>query len=188
MWHLLARHPDVRRALDRELAEVLGGRPPAFADLPRLVKTRAIVDETMRLYPPVWLLPRRAVDDDEIGGYRIPAGSDVLLCVYSLHRHPELWEAPEEFRPQRFESASARTSAAYLPFGGGPRACLGRSFGQLETSLVAATVAQAAVLQAAPGRRVKADPLLTLSPQGLWMKPLYDRAASGAAPAVPFHA
>ncbi len=185
MWHLLAQRPEVRRRLDDELAEVLGGRPPTMADIPRLETTRAVIEETMRLYPPVWLLPRRAVDEDEIGGYPVPAGSDVLLSVYSLHRHPEFWEAPEEFRPERFAPEAAR-SAAYLPFGGGPRACLGRFFGQLEITLVAATVAQEIALESLPGHSVEAEPLLTLSPRhGLPMQPLRRQTSVGAVPPVP---
>ena len=177
-WQLLAEHPEVRRQVGDELDEVLGGRRPGLDDLPRLNTVRCVVEETMRLYPPVWLLPRRALADDEIGGFDVPAGSHVLLCVYSMHRHPGLWEEPDEFRPERFAPRPASRSEAYMPFGGGPRACLGRFFGQVEVSLVLSTIAQETTLEAVPGPAVEAEPLLTLRPLGgLPMKPLPNKTS-----------
>lgn len=166
-WYLLARHPGVRQRLCDELAAVLGGHRPTLADSPRLVTTRTVIEEALRLYPPVWMMPRRAIDRDEIAGYVIPAGSEVLLSVYSMHRHSAFWEAPDEFRPERFapEPGGGRPAHTYLPFGSGPRACLGRFFGKLEILLVVAAVAPRVRLDLASEARVEAEPLLTLRPR-----------------------
>ena len=172
-WYLLARHPEARRRLQGELQVVLGGRRPTLADMRRLPVTRMVIEESLRLYPPVWMLPRRAVDRDEIGGYDVPAGSEVLLSVYSMHRHRSFWQAPEDFRPERFAPGhgASRLSHSYLPFGSGPRACLGRFFGMLELQLVVATMAQRVVLRPLSDDPVEAEPLLTLRPRhGLRMR------------------
>lgn len=164
-WHLLALHPEAEARLHQELAEVLGGRPPTVDDLPRLAWTQAVVDEVLRLYPPVWMIPRRAVADDVVHGWAVPAGSDVLLSVCSLHRHPELWTRPESFAPDRFEGARM-APFGFLPFGAGPRACLGGRFAVTEVCLVLAAVAQRYRLAAVPGRVTTAEALLTLHPRG----------------------
>jgi cytochrome P450 len=165
-WYLLAQHPNVEKQLYEELERVLVGRKPILADLPRLVYTKLVVEEVMRLYPPVWIIPRRAIADDEIGGYTIPAHSDVLLSVYSLHRHSAFWEAPENFNPERFtpEKSAQRHPYAYLPFGAGPRSCLGNGFGMMELLLVVAMVAQRYRLELLSSDPVEAEALLTLRP------------------------
>ena len=173
IWYLLARHPKSRTRLQDELQDVLGGRRPTLADMPRLPVTRRVIEESLRLYPPVWMLPRRAIDRDEIGGYDVPAGSDVLLSVYSMHRHLSFWEAPEDFRPERFDldRRASGLSHSYLPFGSGPRSCLGRFFGTVELQMVLATMAQQVELQPLSDAPVEAEPLLTLRPRpGLWMR------------------
>jgi cytochrome P450 len=143
-WYCLSRHPEVERRVDDELAAVLDGRDPTVADLPRLVYTRAMVDETLRLYPPVWLVPRRAIGDDEIEGEPVHAGADVLLCIYSLHRHRGFWNDPDRFNPDRFlpEMTAQRPNGRHIPFGLGRRACIGSRLATTEIMLVVAMVAQ----------------------------------------------
>ncbi len=161
---LVARHPEVAARLEAEVDEVLRGRPPAPDDLPALPFTRAVIDETLRLYPPVWLIPRRSLRRDLIAGWRIPGGSDVLLNVYSLHRHPDFWDDPERFRPERFMAPAQAVPRAYLPFGAGNRSCLGSGFGLLEVRLVVAMVAQRFHLEAVDEVEVPPLPSLTLRP------------------------
>ena len=171
-WYLLAQHPEAARRLQNEVDETLGGARPTLADVPRLVYTRMVVEETLRLYPPVWLLPRKAIGDDRLGGYDIPAGADVLVCVYTIHRHPEFWDNADDFDPQRFavETSAHRVSGSYLPFGAGLRTCLGSRFGLMEVILAVAVVAQHYSLKLAAEHRVEPEAALTLHPRnGLWM-------------------
>jgi cytochrome P450 len=139
--HLLATHLPVLRRLQREVDEELEGCGPSATDAPRLPYARMVVEETLRLYPPVWMLPRRALHEDIVGGYRIRAGCDVLISVYSMHRHPAFWPDPDRFRPERFrdDEPAIRASGAYLPFGSGPRACIGSQMGLLEAVLILAS-------------------------------------------------
>lgn len=163
-WLLLGCHPESEERLHAELDHVLGGRLPTLVDLPRLPFTQAILEETLRLYPPVWMLPRRAIAEDEVGGYHVPAGADALLCVYTLHRHPELWPAPDAFRPERFLNGSSRPPYTFLPFGAGPRSCLGSRFGMMEAVMVLATLAQSFRLEPLDDT-VEAEALLSLRPR-----------------------
>ena len=130
-WYLISGQPAVAAAIHQEATDVLGDRVPAFEDVARLPYTTMVIQEAMRLYPPVWGLPRKAINADEIDGYRIPAGADVMICPYTLHRHPAFWPDPDQFRPERF-AASAPPPAhryAYIPFGAGPRVCVGSHLG-----------------------------------------------------------
>jgi len=159
----------VREQLEGELDAVLDGRPPTVADLPHLPLTRAIFDETLRLYPPAWVITRRALADDPIG---IPANSIVIISPYVVHRNPDFWPDPLRFDPQRFlaEAANGRPRYAYIPFGGGPRLCIGDQFALLEGPLLLATIAQRYRLDLVPHRPVEMDALVTLRPRhGLWM-------------------
>ncbi|WP_203984475.1 cytochrome P450 [Sphaerisporangium rufum] len=167
--HLIGQHPDVQARLHAEVDEVLGGRVPAFDDVPRLVYTRMIVDETLRLYTPAWQTMRRAIEEDEMGGYRIPAGSDVYLNMFTLHRHPEYWPDPHVFDPERFtpEQVDARPRHAYIPFASGPRNCIGKHFALTELTLILAMVAQAYRVEIPEERRyVEIEPLITMHPKG----------------------
>lgn len=168
VFYLLDQHPDVEARLHAELVAVLGGRVPTVADLPNLPYTRMIIDETLRLYPPVWITNRQAVADDEIMGYRIPAGALVSISPYATHRHSDFWEDPERFDPERFspERVAARPRFAYLPFGGGPRQCIGNTFALTEAVLVLATVAQRYRLRLPAGAVVTPEPRVTLQPRG----------------------
>jgi long-subunit acyl-CoA synthetase (AMP-forming)/cytochrome P450 len=182
-WHLLARHPEVDDRVRAEIAAVVGGRPPELRDVAELAYTRRVIEETLRLYPPSWVLSRIARADDEIGGFRIPAGAVVQLSPYVTHRRPELWESPERFDPDRFlpERAAARPRFSYYPFGGGPRVCIARDLALLELPLILATVAQAYRLRAVPGRRVLPLTGIVLQPRG--GLPMRLETAGGAAPA-----
>ncbi len=166
-WYLLDSHPQARRKLDQELDRVLGGRTPAFEDLERLSYTEMVLKESMRLLPPVWGLSRFVAEDDDVGGYRIPKGSRVVLSQYVTHRHPGLWDAPERFDPERFtlERSAGRPKYAYFPFSGGPRQCIGNNFAVMEAKLALATVAQRYKLSLVPGHPVEPEPSFTLKPR-----------------------
>ena len=166
-WYLLSQHPDVVARLREELASTLGGRPPTIEDVPNLRYARMILDEAMRLYPPAWATSRNPLEDDEIGGHRIPKGSLVFLSPYVTHRHPEFWRDPDAFDPERFapEQVKNRHRFAYFPFGGGPHLCIGETFALTEMTLVLAMVAQRFSLELVPGARVEPAPLVTLRPR-----------------------
>jgi cytochrome P450 len=167
-WYLLALHPAVRAKLEAALDSVLGGRTPRAEDLPRLVYARMVFDEAIRLYPPAHSMSREAIADDEILGHRVPKGSTVVISPWLLHRHRKLWREPERFDPERFrpEVAAQRPRYAYLPFGGGPRVCIGMGFALQEAVLILATVAQRYRLGLAPGQEVEPIGLITLRPKG----------------------
>jgi cytochrome P450 len=155
-WFLLSQSPDDEARLHAELAEVLGGRLPTLEDVPRLVFTRAVFEETIRLYPPVPLLGRQALRDEKIRNREIPSGSLVMVVPWLLHRHRQLWEQPDHFIPTRFlpENAGSRQRYSYVPFSVGPRICAGQAFGLTEAILCLATLAQRARLRLAPGDAV----------------------------------
>jgi len=168
LWYLLAKHPHVEERLHAELERVLGGRTPAFEDVPKLRYTLMAFQEAMRLYPPAWMLSRTAVDDDEIGGHRIPAKSEILLLLYVTHRDPKHWGDPAAFDPEHFspEQTAGRARFAYFPFGGGPRQCIGNNFAQMEAQLIIATVAQKYRLRLTTEGEIKPEPAVTLRPRG----------------------
>jgi cytochrome P450 len=167
-WYLLARHPEVVARLEDEVEQVAGGRLPGHGDLSRLRYVTAVARESLRLYPPAWLFEREAVADDQIGGFRIPAGSVVLVSPFVTHRHPAFWDDPERFDPERFtaERTAPRPKHAYLPFGAGRRSCIGSAFALMELVLVVATIAQRYRLQLASDEPVELAPLMTLRPRG----------------------
>jgi cytochrome P450 len=166
-WYLLAQHPDVDATMQAEIQTVLGGRLSTAADLPQLPYTRMVFSEALRLYPPAWLMTRRARDAVVIGDYRFPAGTFFLLSPYLTHRDARFFPDPEAFVPTRWavpsDAASAR--AAYFPFGGGPRQCLGEGFAWMEGLLVLTTVAQTWRMQLVPGLPVEPWGLVTLRPK-----------------------
>ncbi|WP_043617861.1 cytochrome P450 [Nonomuraea candida] len=167
-FHLLDRHPQVWERLHDEAVSVLGDRPPVYGDLQRLTYTTMILHEVMRLYPPVWALTRVAQRDDEVGGYRVPAGADVLISPYTLHRHPGYWGEPDRFDPDRFDPRlpSARPRYAYIPFGAGPRFCVGNHLGMMEATFVLAMVARELRLTGLPGHRAVPEAMLSLRVRG----------------------
>ncbi|MDB5407621.1 MAG: cytochrome [Rhodospirillales bacterium] len=166
-WYLLARHPEAEAALHDELRSALSGRTPGFDDLASLPYTRMVIEEAMRLYPPAHTMSRQAIADDVVGGHAVPAGSTVLIVPWVLHRHRRWWDDPERFDPERFtaERSAGRPRFVYLPFGAGPRICIGASFAMMEAVLVLATVAQRYRLTLAPGQTVEPIGLITLRPR-----------------------
>ncbi len=170
--YLLTTHPAVAERLYSEIAETLQGRTPGLDDLARLPYSKMVLEETLRLYPPAWSFPRRALADDVIGGYRIPAGSTVLLCPYTTHRHPAFWRDPEVFDPERFREAEqeGRPRYAHFPFGGGQHQCMGATFAMIETQLAIVMIAQRYRLELAPDLALHPEPLVTLRPRELPMR------------------
>jgi cytochrome P450 len=166
-WYLLAKHPEVQRSVFDEVVGVLGGRHPATSDLSNLPLCRAVFEEAMRLYPPAWAMPRESIEADEIMGCHIPPKSAIVLGQFLTHRHPEFWEAPDQFQPERFlgDASATRPRFAYFPFGGGPRVCIGSQFAMIEAQLVLATVIQRYEMDLVPDHPVVPDPTFTLRPK-----------------------
>jgi cytochrome P450 len=166
-WYLLAQHPDAEARLADELREVLGGRAPSVADLPRLTYTAMVVTESMRLYPPAYGIGRQAVRATEIAGHAVAPKDIFIAPTWSVHRDRRWFEEPEVFRPERWEGDLAQRLPrfAYFPFGGGPRQCIGNSFAQMEAVLILATIAQRFRLSLVPGQRITPTPYVTLRPE-----------------------
>lgn len=165
-WYLLSQHGWATERLRHEVRDTLHGRSPRYADLENLPYTRAVLNESLRLFPPAWTLGRRALGEDELGGYYIAPGTVLAICIYTLHRHPAYWERPESFDPDRFtpENSSGRHKFAYIPFGAGPRQCIGNNFGLMEASLIIAGIAQHFELELMPGIQVKPQAVFVLRP------------------------
>jgi cytochrome P450 len=163
-WYLLSQHPAEEAKLHAELDSVLNGRAPDSEDLSKLIYTRMVIDESLRLYPPAHIITREAMAEDFLAGRRVPKGTNVLIAPWVLHRHVKLWQDPGRFDPERFrpESMESRPRFAYLPFGGGRRVCIGAAFATAEATLLLATIAQRFRLQLAAGHPVEAQALITL--------------------------
>lgn len=166
--YLLSQHPEAEARLRREIDEILGGCSPSLEDLPRLEYTRMVRDESMRLYPPVWLTERKPLKEDELSGYRIPAGISLAITQYVTHRHPEFWENPEAFEPERFsaERSIGRHQYAFFPFSGGGRQCLGKNLALMETQMILAMFIQRYRFEIEPGWQVIKEPELSLRLKG----------------------
>jgi cytochrome P450 len=164
----LAWNPEVARNLKAELDSVLQGRMPTYSDLPRLRYTRAVFAESMRLHPPAWRMSRKALEDDEVAGYRVPRGSTVVTSPYLLHHSPALWSHPERFRPERFlnDSKEPGSPFGYIPFGVGPRKCVGNHLATVEAIIILASYCQRFRFTIAPGFTPELDPKLTLRIRG----------------------
>jgi cytochrome P450 len=163
-WYLMDQHRDVAARVRDEARAVLGDRTPTAEDLHGLAYTTMVVQEALRLYPPVWVLPRRTVEPDVIAGYPVRAGADVLISPYAMHRNPEFWPDPERFDPERHtaDGARGRRRYSYIPFGGGPRVCVGSNLGMAEAVIVTAMVARELDLALLPGREVVGEAMLSL--------------------------
>lgn len=166
-FYCLAQNPEVERRLHRELDEVLGDRDASVSDLERLPYTEQVVSEALRMYPPVYGIARRAKEDVVIGEWLVPRGTEVMCWIYLTHHDPRFFPEPNEFRPERFtlEAVAALPKMAYAPFGGGPRACIGRSFAMLEARLLLATLAQRHRLVGVTRGRIEVAPRITLTPK-----------------------
>ena len=170
LTYLLTRHPEVLTRLRAEVEAALGnyvpGVLPAVAAFRAMPYSLQVIQEGMRLYPPAWAMSRMALGDDQIGQFRIPKGDTVLLSPYLLHHDPQSWPDPERFDPDRFrpEREKERPAYAYLPFGGGPRLCIGNQFALLEMQILLALLVQRFDMQLASNKPIIPKPLITLRP------------------------
>jgi cytochrome P450 len=166
-WYLLGKHPEAEKKFHAELDSVLAGRDPVMEDLPRLKYTEQIAKESMRLYPPAFGLGREPINDCEIGGYHVPAGTQVFLFQWATHRDPRFYDDPLAFKPERWtaEFAERLPKYAYFPFGGGPRGCIGASFAMMEIILCLATIGRKFRLELAAEQDVEIYPAMSLRPK-----------------------
>ncbi|HLL01387.1 MAG TPA: cytochrome P450 [Myxococcaceae bacterium] len=172
-FHFLTQQPAVAQRLQAEVDSVLGSRAPTFADLQKLTYTRNMLQEALRLYSPSYWIPRTAAEEDELDGYRIPAGSQIALLTYVLHHHPDVWEDPERFDPDRFtpERSAGRHKQAWMPFGAGQRQCIGKEFSLMEGQLMLARIAQRFQALAIPGRVAQVQLSASLHTRdGVWVR------------------
>jgi len=168
-FHLLAQTPRAEATLQAEVDAALAGKPaPDFDDLEKIPYARMVAEESMRLYPPAYVFSRRAAGDDRLGPYEVPAGAHIIISPYAMHRRPDYWPEPDQFWPERFAPGARtdRPKLAYLPFGGGPRVCIGNAFAMMEHALVLCSVVKNWRLEAIPGREVRTEPRITLRPRG----------------------
>ncbi len=185
-WHLLGQNPEAEEKLHEELDRVLAGREPEFADLQKLPYVERVIKESMRLYPPAWGVARTVIKEFELGGYRIPAGANVVMSTWVMHHDPRYFPEPDRFDPDRWlpEKAQKLPKFAYFPFGGGPRQCIGAAFAMMEATLLLATIAQRFQFRAEPGHVVTPSPSFTLRPKhGIWMR-IEQRSSPQAATAA----
>jgi cytochrome P450 len=166
-WYLLAKHPSIEQRLADEWATILRGRRPTYDDLPSLRYTAHVVAETLRLYPPVTIVGREAIQEVELGGFRIPPGTTIFASQWVTHRDARYFDEPAAFRPERWEGELSERlpKFAYFPFGGGPRVCIGNVFALMEAVLVLATVGQRWRFRLAPDARIEPWPGITLRPR-----------------------
>jgi cytochrome P450 len=162
-WYLLSQHPEAEAKLLEEARQVLGDRRASAADVPHLTYAAQVVQESMRLYPPVYTFGREAIDDCILGGFHVPARTTLLMSNWVVHRDPRWFDRPEEFRPERWIDSKA-PKFAYFPFGGGPRICIGNTFAMMEMVLVLATVAKDHRIRVREGQTVRPEPTFTLRP------------------------
>jgi cytochrome P450 len=166
--YLLSQHPDVEAKLHREVDETLSGRLPTTDDLARLPYAKMVLEEAMRLYPAAWVLARQSIGEDQFGEYVIPPHHGVVVPIFAVHRHPDYWPEPERFDPERFtaEQAAQTHRFAYLPFGGGPRQCIGSAFALTEAQLILAMITQRYQPRVRPGYQVEPEAQITLKVRG----------------------
>jgi len=172
-WYLLSEHPVAESTLHHEIDGAPFDDTPSFDDQPGLVFTKQIIDETLRLYPPVWLFSRKALAADNIGGHYVAPGTDIFMAPYFVHRHPQFWVAPEAFRPERFapDAGPQRHKFVYFPFSMGQRRCIGEFFAVVEMQIHLSAVAKRLRLRHVPDRPVELEPHINLrSRHNLYMR------------------
>jgi len=167
LLYLLSSRPDCLERVRQEFDSVLGDAPLGFADVPKLEFTTQVIQEGLRLYPPFWMIDRMAIGDDQIGDVVIPKGSTVIVYVYGAHHAPGYWESPESFDPERFIKGSEklRTPFTYLPFGGGPRVCIGNHYAMLQILMILSELLRKYDFQLVPGQTIEARPMVILRPK-----------------------
>jgi cytochrome P450 len=167
-WYLLSQNPGCDRKFREELASVVGNGPLSFEHLSKLTYTRMIIEESLRLYPPFWEIFRTSHAEDRIDGFMIPANSLVLLCPYATHRHPDYWDQPDSFNPERFSSerSAGRHRCAHIPFAAGPRHCIGKHMAMMEIQIALALIALHYRPTLPPGHRVQYEARGSLRPRG----------------------
>ena len=168
-WHLLGSAPEAEARLHAELATVLAGRVPTMDDVPKLEWTRAIISESMRLFPPAWTMGRRVLQDHALGSHTVEKDSLVILSQWVVHHDPRWWSEPEAFTPERWMAPTDRPKYAYFPFGGGTRVCIGEAFAWTEAILLLATIAQRWRFVRGEQPAPTTEPRITLRPKGLRM-------------------
>ena len=174
-WYLLSQHPEVEKRLHEEIDTVLDGRIPTLADISRLTVVEQVITESMRLYPPAWIIGRRAIDEYALGAYKLPPRAMIFMSPYVTQRDPRFFRDPERFDPSRWDHATAGElpKFAYFPFGGGARQCIGEHFAWMELVLLVATIAQRWQLRLVPNHPVVPQPLITLrAKHGIAMTPV----------------
>lgn len=166
-FYLLSQYPEIAAKLQAEVDQVLGGRAATYDDLPNLPYTEMVIKESMRLYPPAWGVTRQAIEPVQIGDYAINQGETVFINIYGIHRDERFYPAAEQFDPERFSPENEKfiPKHAYLPFGAGPRICIGNAFAMMEARLLLATITQRFTLALAPGQQVEPDRVFTLRPK-----------------------
>ncbi|HTJ82409.1 MAG TPA: cytochrome P450 [Polyangiaceae bacterium] len=176
-FYLLSRHPDVRRKVEAEVRTALEGRVPTLGDLPRMPYVKAVIEESMRLFPPAWVVERMSLEEDSVGGFHLPKGAIVGVSPFVMHRNPRYWKNPEGFDPDRFatkdgapadgagKAAEQRPKLAYMPFGAGPRTCIGNAFSMMEMQLIVPMIVQRSALDLVPGFELELDASITLRPK-----------------------
>jgi len=168
LWYILDKHPEVVEKLRAESEQVLQGKDPKFMDIMALTYTKQVIQESMRLYPPAWMMDRVAIEDVVIEDYEIKKGEIVMPFIYGVHNHKDYWENPEEFDPERFSKENAKQipSYAYFPFGGGPRLCIGMQFAMMEMQFLVAMLVRNFDFTLAQNHQPELQPLITLRPRG----------------------
>jgi len=163
--YLLSIHPDCLEKVRLEIDTVLGSAPLSFTAVPNLIFTTQVIQEALRLYPPFWMVDRMAVADDSVGNIAIPAGSMVIVSVYGAHHASRYWQDPETFDPQRFAKGTVHTPFTHLPFGGGPRGCIGANYAMLQILMILSDLLRKYDFQLTPGQTIEARPMVILRPK-----------------------
>jgi cytochrome P450 len=165
LLYLLSSHPDCLERVRHEFDSVLGNAPLSFSDVPKLEFATQVILEALRLYPPFWMVDRMAVADDRVGDVAIPQGSTVIVYVYGAHHAPRYWQSSESFDPERFAKGKVHTPFTHLPFGGGPRGCIGGNYAMLQILMILSDLLRRYDFQLSPGQTIEARPMVILRPK-----------------------